>query len=215
MPRMVFPLFFLVVCGSLAAACSSTTNPPPAGGTGSMSGSASGSGSVVSTGAMTGSGSGGASGAPMCSGSATVSFKNDIMPIFRASCAKAGGACHNDTTTYSKMANGGGRPYLGTAIDGGAETMADIGMVYAGLTKPSLEYTTPSINYITPCDPTKSFMMLKMDPSFSMIDVTHCSRGDFAGICGLPMPSDSTTGPLPQTTRDMVRNWISQGAMNN
>jgi hypothetical protein len=181
-----------------------------------MTGAATGA-SGTPSGAMSGSGSGGATGGAMCSGSttsATLSFKNDIMPIFRSNCAKPG-ACHNDTSTYSKMAAGGGRPYLGTAIDGGAETTPDIAMVYAGLMKPSLEYTTPSINYITPCDPTKSFIMLKMDPSFSTIDASHCAHGDFAGICGLPMPSDLTTGSLPQATRDMVRNWISQGAMNN
>jgi hypothetical protein len=143
-----------------------------------------------------------------------VSFKTDIIPIFRSSCAKPG-ACHNDPTTYAATAAGGGRPYLGTAIDGGAETMADIGIVYAGLMKPSFEYTTPHINYVTPCNPAKSFLMLKMDPSFITMDMTPCAHGDFGGFCGLAMPSDMTTGPLPQATRDLVRNWISQGATNN
>jgi hypothetical protein len=112
------------------------------------------------------------------------------------------------------MAAGGGRPYLGTAIDGGAETDPDISTVYAGLTKPSFEYTTPHINYVTPCDPTTSYLMLKMDPNLNMKYDTHCAHGDFAGICGLPMPSDQTM-LLDQTTRDKVRNWISQGAKNN
>ncbi len=216
MPRTVFSLLSLAACVSLSTACSST--PPPTGG-GSGSGAMSGSGSAsgVSTGGMTGSASGGATGGAMCSGSTTtamLSFKNDIMPIFRSNCAKPG-ACHNDPSTYTTAAGGGGRPYLGTAIDGGAETMADIGIVYQGLMKPSLEYKTPQINYVKGCDPAMSFLMLKMDPSFTTLDMSHCVHGDFSGFCGLPMPSDSTTGSLPQATRDMVRNWISQGAMNN
>jgi hypothetical protein len=89
-------------------------------------------------------------------------------------------------------------------------------MVYANLMKPSLEYTSPPINYIAPCDPTNSYLMVKMEPTFNNIDTSHCARGDFAPICGLPMPSDLTTSwPLPAATRDIVRNWIWQGAMNN
>jgi hypothetical protein len=136
------------------------------------------------------------------------------MPIFQVNCAKPG-ACHNDPSTYVKNASGGGRPYLGTAIDGGMETTADIAMVYAGLTKPSFEYVSPHINYVAPGDPTMSFLMFKMDPDVNAKYDKNCMNGDFVGICGLPMPSDSTTGPLPQATRDKVRCWIKQGAMNN
>ena len=145
---------------------------------------------------------------------ATLSFQDDIMPIFRVNCAK-GVACHNDPSTATKTAPGGGRPYLGTAIDGGAETTADIAMVYMGLFTPSFEYLTPQINYVTPGDPTMSYLMFKMDPNLNAMYDAHCATGDFVGVCGLPMPSDRTSGPLDQATRDKVRNWIAQGAMNN
>jgi hypothetical protein len=83
-----------------------------------------------------------------------------------------------------------------------------------GLFTPSFEYTTPQMNNITPGDPTMSYLMLKMDPNVNILYDTHCANGDFATICGLQMPSD-TALPLDQATRDKVRNWISQGAMNN
>ena len=213
MHRTVFFPLSLAACAWLAAACS-TAPAPNGGGSGSGTNAGSGSGSGTTASSGSGSGSGSASGGPMCSGSATVSFKNDIIPLFRTNCAKAG-ACHNDPMTYSRTAAGGGRQYLGTALDGGPETMADMALVYAGLSKPSLEYTSPPINYVVPCDPANSYLMIKMDPTFTNIDLSHCAHGDFAPICGLPMPSDSTKGPLPQATRDIVRNWISQGALNN
>jgi hypothetical protein len=87
-------------------------------------------------------------------------------------------------------------------------------MVYVGLFKPSFEYVRPQMNYVTPGDPTMSYLMLKMDPNLITIDNAHCATGDFAGLCGLQMPSDQVM-PLDQATRDKVRTWISQGAMNN
>jgi hypothetical protein len=141
------------------------------------------------------------------------------MPIFQVSCAKPG-ACHNDPSPATAMSSaaGGGRPYLGTAIDGGAETTADIMLVYAAIVnKPSLEYTRPRINYVQPGDPTMSYLMFKMDPNLNkMYDTPNCVSGDFVGICGLQMPSDVIPWkPLPQATRDQVRCWIKQGALNN
>ncbi len=215
MPRTVFSLLFLTTCASVAVACSSVVNPPTAG-SGSGSGSSSGMASGGSTGASTGTASGSSgSGAIVCP--STMSFKNDIIPFFQVNCAKPS-ACHNDPSTYVKTASGGGRPYLGTAIDGGAETMADIATVYGNLMKPALEYVTPKINYVAPGDPTMSFLMFKMDPDLNAkYDSPHCTNGDYVGTCGLEMPTDlmPVGSLLPQATRDKVRCWIKQGAMNN
>jgi hypothetical protein len=147
---------------------------------------------------------------------ATMSFKGDIMPIFQASCDRlvmGTAGCHNDPKNAMAGVAGGSRPYLGTAIDGGAETPADIMMVYMGLFKPSFEYIKPHMNYVAPRDPTMSYLMLKMDPKVNMYD-PHCVGGDFVDVCGLQMPSD-TGIPLDQATRDKVRAWIAQGAVNN
>jgi hypothetical protein len=148
-----------------------------------------------------------------------MSFATDIMPIFQTNCAKPL-ACHNDPTTASKTAAGGGRPYLGLGGDAGAPTTADTMKVYLGLTSDtapnhstSWELLKPMpMKYIAAGDPMHSYLMIKMDgmPG-AMYD---CSTGDYGGMCGLGMPSDAA-GPLDQTTRDKVRAWITQGALNN
>ena len=187
-------------------------------------GSAAGSTGTSGTGSATGaSGSTETSGTGSSGSGATISFANDVMPIFQASCAKAG-ACHNDPLA---VVNGGGpgkaggRPYLGTALDGGAETPVDIMKVYAGLLGPtpanhitSWELVSPTpMPYITPRDPMKSFLMIKMDGNQLRALDPQCGAGDYIS-CGLPMPSDDPQlMPLPE--REKVRSWISQGALNN
>ena len=225
MHRRVVAILSLLACDSLAAACSpSDGSPVPTvtSGSGSGSGSRSGSGSSAATGtsgtAMSGSGGGSGSGT-----SATISFANDVMPIFQNSCAKAG-ACHNDPMA---VVNGGGpgkaggRPYLGTAPDGGAETPMDIMKVYAGLLDPtppnhitSWELVTPTpMPYIVKGQPTQSFLMIKMDGNQLRSLDPQCVAGDYIS-CGLPMPSDDPQlKPLPE--REKVRSWISQGALYN
>jgi hypothetical protein len=186
-------------------------------------GSASGSTGTSGTGSATGaSGSSETSGTGSSGSGPTISFANDIMPIFQASCAKAG-ACHNDPLAVVKgggPGKAGGRPYLGTAPDGGAETPMDIMKVYAGLLGPtppnhitSWELVSPTpMPYITPGNPAKSFLMIKMDGNQFSYD-PQCMSGDY-GSCGLPMPSDDAQlKPLPE--REKVRSWISQGAPNN
>jgi hypothetical protein len=228
MPYKVLTLVCLVTCVSLAAACGvSDGSPVPLVGSSSGSGSSSsGSGaSGTASGAGT-SGSGmsgaGTSGAASSGTGAMVSFATDVMPIFQTSCAKPG-ACHNDPTTAVKGGGGaGGRPYLGLGVDAGAPTMTDIMKVYMGLTtdgtspnhSTSWELLKPMpMKYIAPGDPAHSYLMIKMDGS-QLQPMYDCSTGDY-GSCGLPMPSDSPTGPLDQATRDKVRNWISQGANAN
>jgi len=229
----VLVLLLLMTFASLAQACDvGDGSPVPLVGSNSgsgMSSSGSGGSGPTSGSATSGTGTSGAatSGTGMSGGAssgtgAMMSFTNDIMPIFQTSCAKPI-ACHNDPTTAIKNAPGGGRPYLGTAIDGGPETPADIMKVYVGLTtdgmspnhSTSWELLKPMpMKYIAPGDPAHSYLMIKMDGTQTQ-PMYDCSSGDFVGMCGLFMPSDSTTGPLDQATRDKVRNWISQGANPN
>jgi hypothetical protein len=215
-----------VIFVSLAPACGvGDGSPVPlVGNSGSGMSSSGSAGSGAASGAAasgTAASGAGMSGAASSGTGPMMSFKTDIMPIFQTSCAKPIN-CHNDPTTAVKNAPGGGRPYLGTAIDGGAETTADIMKVYLGLTSDtppnhstSWELLKPTpMKYIAPGDPTKSYLMIKMD-NMQGQPMYDCSTGDFATICGLLMPSDSTTGPLDPATRDKVRNWISQGANPN
>jgi len=210
MHRTVFPILSLVAC-VVATGCGTTTGT---GGGVPTSGSSSG---TSTSGTMSGSGGGSGSGT-----GPTISFTADVMPIFRTNCAKAG-ACHNDPLADVALGGpgkAGGRPYLGTAPDGGAETPMDMMKVYATLLGPtppnhttSWELVSPTpMPYITPRDPANSYMMIKMDGKQMMYD-QRCLPGDY-GSCGLPMPSDDPQlKPIPE--REKVRSWIMQGAPNN
>ena len=118
-----------------------------------------------------------------------------------------GVACHADPS-YPTMglATGGNRTYLG-ASSGSVDTAAVVnGMVG----KPSAE--DPSMNVVTAGDPTKSYLMFKMDGQLNSLGPA-CQKGDL-GVCGALMPFGGSQ-PLPQATRDTIRSWISQGAKNN
>jgi hypothetical protein len=65
-------------------------------------------------------------------------------------------------------------------------------------------------------DPTNSYLMHKLDGD-SCQWATDCAANqsvnqEFAG-CGILMPFDSPE--LAADTRDTIRRWIKQGAMNN
>lgn len=104
------------------------------------------------------------------------------------------------------LATGGDRTYLGPATGTVNATVVLNGMVG----KPS--YEAPSVKVVAAGDPTKSFLMNKMDGQLSTL-ASACQSGDL-GLCGALMPFGGST-PLPQATRDTIRNWIAQGANNN
>ncbi len=104
------------------------------------------------------------------------------------------------------LATGGNRTYLGPATGSVDATVVLSGFVG----KPSFE--APSMNVVTAGDPTKSYLMFKMDGQLGSLSVA-CQSGDL-GSCGALMPFGGST-PLPQATRDLVRSWITQGAKNN
>ncbi len=97
------------------------------------------------------------------------------------------------------------RTYLSPASGSG-----DAANIIAGMMKPSFE--DPSMPVVTKGDPTKSFLMYKMDGNLNGL-TAQCAKGE-AQSCGVLMPQTSTD-PLSQTIRDTVRAWITQGAKNN
>ena len=137
---------------------------------------------------------------------ANVSFTQDVMPIFRRSCAAGSAMCHGDPSVVTQGAGtGGNRAYLGPPYSAG-----DAAMILAGLVgQPSPE--DPSMNVVTPGSPETSYLMQKMDGTLLPL-AAACASGDL-GQCGSPMPLNAVL--LPQGARDTVRTWIAEGALNN
>jgi hypothetical protein len=139
----------------------------------------------------------------------SVSFQTDVIPVFVASCAFNG--CHNDPS---------GKPleFLAEHLDGGPPVFAQ--QVYDGIVgKPSVE--DPSMPFVTPGDPSKSFLMRKMDDDLAGLaaqcapnnPLTQSSQNQMVPACGVSMPSQLPI--LEANRRDTVRSWIQQGAKNN
>jgi hypothetical protein len=122
----------------------------------------------------------------------TVSFKNDVMPVFVQSCTFV--ACHG-----SMSANNG--IYLGEHVG-----MTNTTMVVSALAKPSL--ILPSMPFVTAGNPDQSLLMHKMDGDQCTLAM-KCVNGS----CGGSMPSGDPI--LPVANRDVVRRWIAQGAKDN
>jgi hypothetical protein len=164
----------------------------------------------------------------------SVSFANDVMPVFVHSCAFSG--CH-----ITQSADGGPPPgnleFLFVQ-----EHTAPIAMyaqqVYDGLlNRKTIE--DPTMNFVTPGDPANSYLMRKMD--FALCDIAaQCDSNNplfkqYNGpdkaypaptACGVVMPPDLydpvTNAMLPlvddagmPTQREMVKRWIAQGAKFN
>jgi len=131
--------------------------------------------------------------------SPTVSFSADVVPLFQKSCSLSS-SCH--------FSPGGGGPTL--LYLGGPTSMPPDG---AGILKAIINVKSaelPSMNYVTPGDLTNSFLMYKMDGE--LCQFTTCSNNPVSS-CGVVMPQLQCA--LPGATRDIVRRWIAQGAMNN
>lgn len=118
-----------------------------------------------------------------------VSFAKDVMPVFE-SCAFT--SCHG--AAFSN-ANG---VYLGSKDP--AATHGRLVDVRSS--------ELPTMSFVTPGDPTQSYLMRKLDGSQCLLDA-RCT----GGTCGVAMPRDS--GLLSEDERNVVRRWIAQGAKND
>ena len=131
-------------------------------------------------------GSGGADSADVAgadvSATAPLSFRLDVMPILSKSCAF--GSCHGAASAASNHG-----VFLG----------ADPAAVRAALVNvPSSQ--APSLAYVTPRDPSASYLMHKLD-------------GELAEGGGASMPKGADL--LPSAKRDVVRRWIAAGARDD
>jgi hypothetical protein len=137
-----------------------------------------------------------------------VSFMGKVLPIFQHSCALGGTICHGDSTGSPAA----GRPYLGepTANEAGLGDPTTILMGIVGVK--SVE--DPMMDVIQAGDPTNSFLMHKMDGDQGMLSGQCVAMASATMVlCGVSMPFGNIT--LDCATRDTVRAWIKQGAMNN
>ncbi len=157
-----------------------------------------------------------------------VSFEGDVQPIFTTNCAKSG--CHSNNA-----------PMQGQDLSEGD--------AYANIVSVPTRYPTDQnpnfgcvhMNRIEPGDPTKSFIMYKIQHSPQLtsavctpaqLAVPFTTPPDPTGCCtcaacvsnswyyGLGMPkdlclSDPTCPGLPDATIDIVKTWITQGALDN
>jgi hypothetical protein len=130
-----------------------------------------------------------------------VSFKADVLPIFRTSCGLSA-SCHGSE------GGPGGQHYLGPKNSDPAPTAAQIQLIFdqsVGKTP----VVNAGMNLVTPKDPEHSFMMYKLD-GLKCSKLT-CSSDD---TCLALMPQGNTE-PMDAAKRDVIRRWIAQGAKND
>ncbi len=119
----------------------------------------------------------------------TVSFSKDVAAVFARSCAFS--TCHGSNIG---PANG---VFLGR--DPPRVHAAIVGVKSGEL---------PAMAFVTPGNPRESYLMRKMDGSQCVLD-PRCTDG----TCKDSMPKNDA--PLDIATRDIIRRWIAQGAVNN
>jgi hypothetical protein len=120
--------------------------------------------------------------------SGPVSFRSDVAPVFATSCA-TNSDCHGSAD--------GSNVYLAGPATDSKRTLAGL------VNKPANEL--PTMPYITPGDPTNSYLMHKIDGDLSSLGACKTK-----GVCGDPMPKNQPT--LDTTTRELIRQWITEGA---
>lgn len=130
-----------------------------------------------------------------------LSFATDVLPVFERSCALSA-SCHGNPSSPTDSA--GYRMYLGelkTAMK--PSDVAKIRSLIIG--QPS--HAAPSLNIVEPGKPESSFLMLKMDGAHK------CAANACGDKCGESMPQGGILLDIP--TRNIVRDWIAQGALDN
>jgi len=124
--------------------------------------------------------------------SARVSLRADVLPIFAANCATLP-TCHGSPTGIEVF------------LAGGAANASNIRAGIVGVATVEL----PTMPFVTAGDPDKSYLMLKLDGTQGAYNA-QCLEG----TCGAQMPYGAPS-PLDATTRDTIRAWITQGALDN
>ena len=117
----------------------------------------------------------------------TISFRADIIPVFEKACAFT--SCYGSALAANGIFLGKSDP------DGVFSRMVE---------QRSSRY--PDQTFVVPGDPTKSFLVKKLEP-------TPCNRDCQTGACGEPMPKNNPA--IPAASRLELARWIAQGAKNN
>jgi hypothetical protein len=211
--RLTAVCFAIVALGT--AACSSGSGGSSGSGTesGTSTGST-GSGTGTSTGS-TGSGTGTSTGSTGTgtgsSGSAaTVSFSNDILPLFSSNCGSAGIGCHGTGIVGATA----GRPFLGNAVGTTSPSSVLPGIVNFA------SYEDPKLDIVKAGDSMNSYLVIKLlnEQDNYTSDCTAFGKNVYAPSqpCGLSMPGEGAANLMLDTaTLTLIENWIDQGAQNN
>jgi hypothetical protein len=124
------------------------------------------------------------------SAAANVSFQRDVIPIFQASCAFS--ACHSSTNMNGVYLGVKGRTHDASAIRAALLEQKSKGVA--------------SMPYVTPTNPSESFLLRKLDGDFCNLECTNDKCGD-----RMPKGGDSLSADQLQT----VETWIKNGAPDN
>ena len=146
--------------------------------------------------------------------SPTTQFARDVLPIFRGSCGFSG--CHGDSRPSAPLVF----LYASSADTTPVSTFGP--QVHRNVVnQKSLE--NPSMNYVRPGDPTNSYLMRKLDgaltdialqcPTSNALYTRYASSYSFANPCAGAMPEGLMA--LDAMSRDTIRRWIAQGALDN
>lgn len=230
------------MCAAALAACSSDKSN--GGSNSNLENDAGGSGDKSGSGGSAGSSdAGGASDCKHVDYSsygkgATVSFKDDVLPILGFSCTASG--CHRPDQKESGFNAGYRCDYTATAkwkcvfpsapdpnppTDYSKSHPLDdqiIGDVYDSLMAPAQTVTDGSVKRVMPGDPANSFLTLKLADQENSKGYT-CTNQDSSHEqnpqpCGASMPQGTDALCDDASSRpkfDAIAEWIAQGAMNN
>lgn len=138
-----------------------------------------------------------------------VSFESDVFPILRRSCGLSS-VCHgSETSSAAKLYLGPKKSDTVTVID----TVLYQKIIDGVANVPSK--TAPEMDLIEPGDPSKSFLMLKMDGCHDVAGLacTPQPKSKSGAKCGDRMPQGNSS--LCADDRDVIRRWIAQGAAND
>jgi hypothetical protein len=166
-----------------------------------------------------------------------VSFASDVLPLFSRSCGLSI-QCHRSLDPQQSTGEWGAPlVYLGCVDSPSTVTFpcddpnpgpdvyrALVGLRDGGLEAgPAVPVEIASMPFVTPGEPSKSYLMHKLDgdvcilqgciPNNPLVLGTAGMVGVMSSWCGQQEPF--LQGPLDEATRDLVRRWIAQGAKNN
>jgi hypothetical protein len=138
----------------------------------------------------------------------TVSFRTDVLPIFRNSCGLSM-VCHGNPNPSVPAQH-----YYGPKNSDPAPSDTDIAAILAGAVGKAA-VAEPDMKIIAAGDPANSFMMYKLDADPMNPLSVNCAKltclKDMSCGTGMPQAGDI----LPADKRDTIRRWIAQGAKDN